>query len=70
MAESTTSSTPSSPSTKPATPAEKQVILPSTLDNVLQPDAMRGSEQHLKDVDIDDQEQTRRDKHESLQEKK
>jgi hypothetical protein len=48
--------------------ADRLVILPSTQDGVLQPDAMRGSEQYLKvkgtddiDVEVIDMEQDRRD---------
>jgi|KBSMisStaDraftv2_1062788.scaffolds.fasta_scaffold01203_18 hypothetical protein len=39
----------------------KTTILSSTQDNVLQPDAMRGSEQFLKDLNVVDEEADRRE---------
>lgn len=39
----------------------KITILGSAEDNVLQPDAMRGTEHFLKDFDVLDEEQDRRD---------
>jgi len=47
----------------------KQRIRASTEDNVLEPDAMRGSEQHLRDVDIQDDEEDRRDAYRTDEEK-
>jgi len=66
MAENTTSSTSqtSTPQSQPASQPSrgKLTILPSTEDSVAQPDSFRGSEDHLKDLDITDLEQDRRDK--------
>jgi hypothetical protein len=47
----------------------KQRIRASSEDNVLEPDAMRGSEQHLRDVDIQDDEEDRRDAYRTDEEK-
>jgi len=64
MAENTTpTSQSSSAPTQSSTPAKgKLTILPSTEDGVAQPDSFRGSEDHLKDLDVEDLEQQRRDK--------
>ena len=48
----------------------KATILASTQDGVLQPDSMRGSEEHLKDLDVEDQEEVRREEQRKLSEKK
>lgn len=64
MAESTTSSsssTSSSPTTSTGTAKSKQYIRASTDDNALEPDALRGSEQLIKDAGVQDDEQDRRD---------
>ena len=72
MAESSSSSSsPSSSSTSPtstgaaSTPSSaapaKQYIRASTDDNALEPDALRGSEHLIKQMNIQDDEQDRRD---------
>lgn len=73
MAENTSSS--SQTSTQQSQPASRQstkgkaTILASTEDGVLQPDSMRGSEEHLKDLDVEDLEEERRATHRKLSEK-
>jgi len=63
MAEQTSQASSSQSTTPPATPAKgKLTILASTEDGVAQPDSFRGSEEHLKDLDVEDLEQQRRDK--------
>ena len=60
MAEATT---PATPTTSPtSSPAPKQYIKASTEDDALEPDALRGSEHLLKDVQIQDDEADRRKK--------
>lgn len=55
----------------PATPAKgKLTILASTEDAVAQPDSFRGSEEHLKDLDVEDLEEERRETHRKLSERK
>ena len=54
-----------------ATPRKgKLTILPSNDDGVAQPDSFRGSEDHLKDLDVEDLEEQRREEHRRLSEKK
>jgi len=61
MAEATSSSSSSSGSSSTTVSAKpKQYIKASADDNALEPDAMRGSEHLLKDVDIQDDEADRR----------
>jgi hypothetical protein len=63
MAEATTSSTSSSSPSAPLSanaPQSKQYIKASTDDNALEPDALRGSEHVLKDLQIQDDEADRR----------
>jgi len=67
MAESTTPSTSTSGTSTTATSTttvtkSKQYIMTSVDDDVLQPDAMRGSDQVVKDSGIEDKEATRREK--------
>ena len=64
MAESSSSSSsPSSPSSSGTSTSgkSKQYIRASTDDNALEPDALRGSEQVIKDAGVQDDEQARRD---------
>jgi hypothetical protein len=63
MAEATSSPTPSpTPSSTPlaANDTPKQYIRTSADDNALEPDALRGSDQVLKDAKIQDDEADRR----------
>lgn len=73
MAEDTTRTTSgpaSGKSSVTSTAPDKQRIRASSSDNVLEPDAMRGSEQHLRDVDVEDEEEARRDVYRNDDEKK
>jgi hypothetical protein len=54
-------STTSSTSATTPTPKTKQFIKPSSYDDELEPDALRGSEQVMKDSGVEDKEQVRRD---------
>lgn len=47
-------------SSSPVKPTPKQYIKASTDDSALEPDALRGSEHLLKDIDIQDDEADRR----------
>lgn len=66
MAESTTSSTSSTSqqaaSSSPSGSSPKQFIKPSAYDDELEPDALRGSEQVIKDSGVVDREAERREK--------
>jgi hypothetical protein len=55
-----TTPTPSSTSSSSTPPKQQQYIKASANDSALEPDALRGSEHVLKDVDIQDDEADRR----------
>ena len=65
MAESTTpstsSTTPTTATSSTAKPASKQFIKPSSYDDELEPDALRGSPQVMKDSGVEDKEEVRRE---------
>jgi hypothetical protein len=69
MAEQSPASTTQSQTPSPSTRG-KLTILASTEDAVAQPDSFRGSEEHLKDLDVVDLEEERRAVHRKLSEKK
>lgn len=54
------SNPPGQPAAKPA--KSKQYIRASVNDDVLEPDAMRGSEQYLKELGIENEDDARREK--------
>lgn len=60
MAEGTSTPSTNQPTPAANTPAPKQYIRASTDDNALEPDALRGSDQVIRDAKLQDDEADRR----------